>query len=216
MGCCYSCLKFHRRNNISRECPNLKDDHGVHIPQISHLELSEYMSSPNVKIDGMNISGKGLALVNLSIEQDSSYWEWHIKCVNFGRSDKITYEKKNYAFQSKILYFGVATIKTPAFYEELGFNELKKELCLMRPISSLQKGDIVGLAVQHSDLPMIQFYLNGEPLHEISINRFRGTVYPSVYLHDEVSIIGVFNENNFQQLSPHVRFGPLIPAREII
>ncbi len=81
--------------------------------------------------------------------------------------------------------------------------------------------DTVGVAVQQSDLPMVQFLLNGKPLHELAINRFRGTVYPSIYLPPESIDRGlkatiVLNEKDFQQLSPHARFGPVMLARGLI
>ena len=51
----------------------------------------------------------------------------------------------------------------------------------MRPID-VENGDVIGVAVQQSDFPMVQFSLNGESLHLSAINRFRGTVYPAIYL----------------------------------
>ena len=98
----------------------------------------------------------------------------------------------------------------------------------MRPIPNLRHNDVIGVAVQQSDLPMIQFLLNGEPLPECTINRFRGAVYPAVYIppgaggegdriEDEgISLIAEFDEENFKEMSPHARFGPLIAARGII
>jgi hypothetical protein len=82
----------------------------------------------------------------------------------------------------------------------------------------IQEGDTVGVAVQQSDLPMIQFLKNGEPLHHLCINRFRGSVYPSIFLpHGEnLQIQLVLDENEFKQMSPHARFGPMIVARGII
>ena len=87
----------------------------------------------------------------------------------------------------------------------------------MRPIP-VKDGDVVGIAVQQSDLPMVQFLLNGEPLHSLSVNRFRGSVYPSVYLpeNEGLRLKLVFAERDFQQLSPHARFGPVIVARGIL
>lgn len=91
--------------------------------------------------------------------------------------------------------------------------------------------DTIGIAVQQSDLPMIQFFRNGEPLHELAINRFRGTVYPSLYLpslketqgseegtnnEQGVTVRLIFNESDFQEMAPGIRFGPLIVARGII
>jgi hypothetical protein len=74
---------------------------------------------------------------------------------------------------------------------------------------------------------MIQFLLNGEPLPECTINRFRGTVYPAIYIPAEreegdrvddegISLIAEFEEDNFKEMSPHARFGPLLCARGII
>ena len=85
----------------------------------------------------------------------------------------------------------------------------------MRPIHVFD-GDTIGVAVQQSDLPMVQFLLNGEPLHELAINRFRGTVYPSVFVREGIAGRVVFDEDSFKELSPHARFGPLIAARGII
>lgn len=82
----------------------------------------------------------------------------------------------------------------------------------------VKHGSVVGVAVQQSDLPMVQFLIDGEPLHTLAINRFRGNVYPSAYLPENEGLTAklVFNESEFAQLSPHERFGPLIIARGII
>jgi hypothetical protein len=82
----------------------------------------------------------------------------------------------------------------------------------------IKEGDTVGVAVQQSDLPMIQFLKNGEPLHHLCINRFRGTVYPSILLpHGEnIAVKLVLDEEEFTEMSPHARFGPVIVARGII
>jgi hypothetical protein len=82
----------------------------------------------------------------------------------------------------------------------------------------IKDGDTVGVAVQQSDLPMIQFLVNGEPLHELAINRFRGSVYPACCLPpgERVEAKLVFEEGQFTHLSPHPRFGPVIVARGII
>lgn len=87
----------------------------------------------------------------------------------------------------------------------------------MRKIK-VTNGDVVGVAVQQSDLPMVQFLLNGEPLHDLSVNRFRGAVYPALFLPENEGLVVrlVFNESAFQQLAPNVRFGPVIVARGII
>lgn len=81
------------------------------------------------------------------------------------------------------------------------------------PISD---GDTVGVAVQQSDLPMIQFFVNGEPMHSLAINRFRGTVFPSIFLNGDSKATMVLDEDEFKEMSPHARFGPVIVERGII
>ena len=82
----------------------------------------------------------------------------------------------------------------------------------------VKNGDTVGIAAQQSDLPMLQFLLNGEPLHDKAVNRFRGSVYPSVFLpeNDGLTVKIVFNESEFKELAPTARFGPFIVARGLI
>jgi hypothetical protein len=84
----------------------------------------------------------------------------------------------------------------------------------------VENGDVVGIAIQQSDLPMVQFFLNGEPLHESAVNRFRGTVYPAVCLPesaaDTLKISPVVAEEDFKCMSPGPKFGPIIVARSIV
>lgn len=84
----------------------------------------------------------------------------------------------------------------------------------------VETGDVVGVAVQQSDLPMIQFYLNGEALHDRAVNRFRGSVYPAICLPESVKgnlkVSLVLEEHEFKQRSPGQRFGPVIMARSIV
>ena len=153
------------------------------------------------------------------------------------------------------LKFGVATRKDRNFYNTLHtetmegsdtINTRDDGTYLMRPISNLFHGDVIGVAVQQSDLPMIQILLNGEPLSECTINRFRGLVYPAIFIppgagtaaatandknvgiqvrledvDDEPTssglyVVAEFEEENFKEMSPHARFGPLLAARGII
>lgn len=89
----------------------------------------------------------------------------------------------------------------------------------MRKIK-VSDGDTVSVAVQQSDLPMVQFLLNGEPLHDLAINRFRGPIFPALFLpgntEGRLFVKLIFNESDFKQMSPHARFGPVIVARGII
>ncbi|CAJ1938322.1 unnamed protein product [Cylindrotheca closterium] len=182
--------------------------------KVKKLSISKNMTSPNVEIgDKGEISGDGLALAGVQIEQDAAYWEWHIKLPSKTHCDTIM--------------FGVTSKKNRGFYEELEDKILGEEgvssqhtgTNWMRKVE-VENGDVVGVAVQQSDLPMVQFYLNAEPLHDRAVNRFRGTVYPAVCLPKSVSgrlkVHLVLEESNFKQRSPGERFGPVIVARSIV
>jgi len=189
------------------------------------LTLSKRMSAPSVEIDhGMaRVSGNGLALVGCSIEQDAAYWEWQIERTGGGGGGKLSaHDEDDEDEEENAPKFGVATKKDRRFYQarqalEVDDNTMPAEdgTALMRAIP-VRDGDTIGVAVQQSDLPMIQFLLNGEPLHNMAINRFRGSVFPSIYIREGLRAEVVFDEDNFKELSPHARFGPLIAARGII
>lgn len=66
------------------------------------LKIAREMSAPTVMVEGLTVSGDGLALAGVSIEQDAAYWEWHIE-----------------EGTSKDVMFGVATQKDRQFYREL-------------------------------------------------------------------------------------------------
>lgn len=92
---------------------------------------------------------------------------------------------------------------------------------------AVANGNVIGVTVQQSDLPMVQFFLNGQATApEQSINRFRGVVYPAVYLSDEehddngtdghLSLRFVFHETDFRHAPPSSRFCPVMVARGLV
>lgn len=194
------------------------------VPNYS-FRISEKMTAPTVNINRLSLTGSGLALVDVSLEQDACYWEWHVEIPN-PNVINVASDEDDFFSSMSALQFGVCAKKSQEFYKTLGSQAEDDELegdeqmddgtQLMRPIVNLQHGDVVGIAVQQNDLPMVQFLLNGEPLHDLAINRFRGKVYPSVLMREGYKIKFVWDENEHKELSPHVRFGPLIPERGLI
>lgn len=70
------------------------------------LGISETMSAPTiVHKNPSQISGKGLALVGVPIEQDAAYWEWHMTAPA-----KMTIGS---------VLFGVTGKKDAKFYQDL-------------------------------------------------------------------------------------------------
>jgi len=174
------------------------------------------MSSPGIKVEGdLCATGSGLALIGTALEQDAAYWEFHIS-LPVGK-------------QVDTILFGVSTKKARKFYEEVKYDEQSGEEGApsetngtewMRCVGGIQNDDVIGIAIQQSDLPMVQFFHNGEALYDIAVNRFRGIVYPSVCLpasaEKGLKVTAIVAENKFQQMSPAAKFGPIIVARCIV
>lgn len=202
MGCICSCLE-------NQNDPSAHQSESEMVPTSTNgigvgKEISKKMSNPSItflnkenKPKNCTISGTGLALACVSVEQDAAYWEWHVGTQNGSESstDKSSDEEffENDEGEEEdnenCIKVGVATKKNRKFYRILEANDDGDDVpmeddgtALMRAIPNLKHGDTVGVAVQQSDLPMIQFLVNGEPLHHLAINRFRGTVYPSIWL----------------------------------
>ncbi|GAX24999.1 hypothetical protein FisN_2Lh282 [Fistulifera solaris] len=105
------------------------------------LSISRVMSAPSVDVqDDCKMSGYGLGLVGVAVEQDAAYWEAHIY-HDPGMSQEVS--------------FGVATKKDQQFYRAMEEQDSAdaKGTSLMRSIK-VKNGDVVGIAVQQSDLPM--------------------------------------------------------------
>lgn len=78
------------------------------------LAISRKMTSPHVEIGNEGeISGEGLALAGVQIEQDAAYWEWHMRLPSKTHCDTIM--------------FGVTSKKNKSFYEELDDKILGEE-----------------------------------------------------------------------------------------
>lgn len=78
-------------------------------------------------------------------------------------------------------------------------------------------GDVIGVAVQQSDLPMVQFLRNGTLLPECAVNRFRGAVYPAVALPEHETGLSLrFVFRDFKQSPPGARFCPVMVARGLV
>lgn len=230
MGCCCCCLRGGGSSGSETEMApkgsgGSAGGDGGGVGGSRSLNMSRSMTAPTVQLEkGNKVYGTGLALAGVSVEQDAAYWEWHIAISETVRrkAEENTVDKTDND-GSNAVKFGVSTRKDSKFYRALNASgdgedstPIEDGTALMKAIPNLNDGDTVGVAVQHSDLPMVQFLLNGEPLHELAINRFRGAVFPAIYIQEGVTATAVFDEDDFKEMSPHARFGPLIVARGII
>jgi len=101
MGCCCSCLEGNGESSKEAEMTAKTSS------KAKGMRISLAMSAPTIEIeDDVKISGNGLALAGVNIEQDSAYWEWHIDTI--GGCGKAEDTK-----------FGIATKKDQKFYRNL-------------------------------------------------------------------------------------------------
>ena len=94
-----------------------------------------------------------------------------------------------------------------------------KFMCLL---PNLKDGDVVGVAVQQSEIPMIQLYLNGELLGigEGQVPRFRGTVFPAILLpateSTTISATFLYREDQYIKGPPSMIYEALIAERSLM
>jgi len=235
MGDCLSVI-FGRRNDASasgdtKSSAEMANRSGGDVSESlsESIKMDPSMSSPSIKIhaNGISVSGTGLALAGTSVEQDSAYWEWEIEDADDG---------DNKLFVGGLVKFGVSTRKNSEFYQSLknrnkedaSDNTIEDEesqmTVLMRALPKLCYGDTVGVAVQQSDLPMIQFLHNGEWMPDLAIHRFRGSVFPSIFISRQAAsepkfrAVFRFLETDFQHRPPNSsnKLAPLITARSLV
>jgi hypothetical protein len=165
------------------------------------------------------VTGHGLALAAVVIEQDAAYWEVHVELSESAGTDAVA-----------SVMIGVATKKDRNFYTVMEESDEGNSISVGDPAESpdngtalmskiaVSNGDVIGVAVQQSDLPMIQLHLNGNLIPDSSINRFRGTVYPSVHLPEVqgLSLQFVFREVDLKKSPPSSRFCPVMVARGLV
>uniref|UniRef100_A0A6U3RHZ8 Uncharacterized protein n=1 Tax=Ditylum brightwellii TaxID=49249 RepID=A0A6U3RHZ8_9STRA len=212
------------------ELVNLGDDEGNEEETLMKITIDGEMSAPTIQVSNENqtVLGHGLAVVdcavNSSTQNDTSYWEWHIEESMNGSALEVEGGGDN----DNCLMFGVSTKRNQNFYEILSNSAGSKTMMimqctkLMKKLPNISHEDIVGVAIDTKPNagkpgnPTIQLYINGELNETFDLSRFRGDIYPAVWLpssfaggEKEVVVTFVHHERDFKQLSPHAKFQPL-------
>ena len=208
MGQCCSCIKQLSRSSI--EMGSTEEDLMESQPQIHSID--QEMSAPSIRIGGElknEIYGYGLALADVSAEPDRAYWEWRVKISNPNGD-------------SPSLLFGVSNKRNAKFYQILSESTVPPEkhgTKFMCKMPNLKDGDVVGVAMQQSEIPMIQLYLNGECQYDSKVPKFRGTVFPSIYIPQSETTISaafLYREDQFIHGPPSQGYECLIAERSLM
>lgn len=211
MGQCCSCVSRFLPSRSAIEMGSTNEDELLadNMPQVHEIDVD--MCAPSISVCGElknEVNGHGLALADVSAEPDKAYWEWKVKISNATSGDS--------------LMFGVSNKRNSKFYEILAESTVPPEkhgTKFMCPIPNLKDGDVVGVAMSQSELPMIQLYLNGEIQYDATVSRFRGTVYPSIYLPQSESTISatfLYRDDHFIHGMPGPGYEPLIAERSLM
>ena len=183
---------------------------GESATQVHSIDVA--MSAPSIKTSnelGSEVSGHGLALIETAVEQERAYWEWSVKMSG-----------ETSATPPMI---GVSNKRNSKFYEILAESSIPEEkhgTKFMCPVPNLKDGDVIGVVVQQSELPMVQLYKNGELQDGLLVARFRGTVFPSVYLPQisggTMSATFLYRDDQFVHGSPSPQITALIAERSLM
>lgn len=112
MGCCCSC------GGGEDEATSRETELATQRAASKSLTVSVKMSAPTIKVEqggdnSQTVSGRGLAVVAVPLEQDAAYWEWRISLPARKHVDTVM--------------FGVTSMKDRKFYEELKGKEPVQE-----------------------------------------------------------------------------------------
>lgn len=174
-----------------------EDTDAVGLPQV---EMSVH--GPELLVSGTRVRGSGTALASASIEQDAAYWELHVTKAG-GR-----------------LIWGISkAIKRPQLKAVLNTQSSGDGLFVLDSASGdleLDDGDVLGVAVQQSDLPMLKFFRNGAEIPDSAVSRFRGTMFPAVSVSGGVEVRVAFDAELWKHAPASGRYEPLMCAQSLI
>mmetsp|Transcript_37416 Transcript_37416/g.116952 ORF Transcript_37416/g.116952 Transcript_37416/m.116952 type:complete len:193 (-) Transcript_37416:1053-1631(-) len=179
------------------------------------------------------VSGHGAALSSASIDQDRSYWEVEIKSLPLPEGDVDESPFSAAAGEAEGSNMGLCRIGVS---EALGGEMLEKHLpsvdddvkaskrgwvvesCVLYApaLQQLKQGDVVGIAVQLSDFPMVQFFLNGSHLNGCDVSRISGTVFPAVSVSGGAELLVHFDDEQWSHSPPSDKFQPILMAQDMI
>jgi len=205
-------------SNIELPPTNASDELLTDESALQVHSIDTAMSAPTIDIvensPTAQLSGHGLALADVAVEQDQAYWEWR---VNIQWDDDS--ESKGSGAEVMV---GVSNKRNAKFYEILAGSTIppvRHGTKFMAAVPDLRDGDIVGVVVQQSELPMIQLYVNGKLVDGLTVARFRGMVFPALFLPElsggTMTTTFLYRENQFFHGPPDASIEPLIAVRSL-
>mmetsp|Transcript_30039 Transcript_30039/g.32729 ORF Transcript_30039/g.32729 Transcript_30039/m.32729 type:complete len:234 (-) Transcript_30039:274-975(-) len=189
-----------------------KDDE----PILNQCQLG--LKSQNLKIlpNSTELTGSGTILGSCPLDCDTGRWEVHI-VKGITSTDQLQVGIKRF-------YKHVSPDNLLVTLEQ--GNEAKNNETIAYYLSdsklTLKENDVIGVYWDQTDLPMLQFSLNGELLFSVSVNRIRPSndMYVAVSLDGSKTSNGVFkivfNEDEFKYPTIANKFKMIICSTKLI
>ena len=201
MGCLLSCLKGASSSLASQ------DENGIELRRDAPpFSLSQETKGSGVVVRGDVVSGVGTALSADSLEQDCCYWEAHVVGVpdETAGMDEIA--------------CGVMRRKGPKVLNKaLVGREVDEASGLWMKSTLVSEGDVVGLALDMSGIPMLQCYVNGIARTDMEVKRnIRGSFYAAVSINEGTVVKLAFKKEAWKHEPPSSRFEQCVAATSLI
>mmetsp|Transcript_36093 Transcript_36093/g.45940 ORF Transcript_36093/g.45940 Transcript_36093/m.45940 type:complete len:192 (+) Transcript_36093:140-715(+) len=162
---------------------------------VEQIQIDTY--GKDVHTAGNIVSGNGTAIAATKVEQDAAYWE--VKVVEAGP-------------------FSVGLVKN---FDPLSLNcqlfDIKDAVGIQSSSKKLQfePEDIIGVALDQNDIPMLKFYKNGEVLNAFAVKTIQGVYMPAVSVELGAKVEVIFDESRWQNECPRSCL-PLIKSADMI
>ena len=196
MGPCLSCLKGKKSNeendvelsSTTNMCMCGSGLHGINVK----FSLNEGTSV-------INVTGSGTLIGSCGLDCDTGYWE-----VVIGKTPK------NVAIGVKRYVKGNSL--------DLTLSSKNGDWCMEADDLVFKEGDVVGIYWDQTDLPMLSFTLNGQPVSKCSITRVRpaNDIYPAVSVTEGATCEVVFDAAYFKHPPPTKKFSMIVCATQLI
>lgn len=183
-------------------------------------------SSSSAATTGPLIKGRGVALVSIPLEQDSCYFELHVR-----KAGAFTVGVSRAVDDKKVLAEGPLAWGLEVEPAQLELQMPHEASVEVVPESEgraipvrAKAGDVVGVVFSQSSFPMLGFTLNGRALPGKAVERVRGLVYPAVHVKRDADKGGdegpcvswAFDESEWAFKPPSSRYSILMESRDML
>lgn len=195
------------RDRVSHLIRRLKDafDPSLHITKNTMVSLDSVFCGTQVTISNFTIGGVGAVIADAGLHQGRAYWE--IKVVDFPDEARLgagvckkELPESGY-YNSALLSSADGTAWTQVFGEQ-GVQ--------------VKPGDLIGVAYDQSDLPLLAFFVNGNKAAEILVRGRGSLLFPVFCVSGGAKVHLNFGPEKFDSTAVPTGFSGIIKAVDLV